>query len=468
MALWDVVRKSFTRGRKRNEPKRDTIQYPQLVSLGQADPHSRRKIVYKNTPKNLRYFSKTPIARRAINAIKLPISLLDWEVVPKADIEMNSELQRQCDAVTNSLRNPNDDDSFLTFCQQVIEDILCGAGAVEIGLSGQEDRPFWLWPVDGLSIHMLPGWGGGSHEARYIQTVGYGSSGQGWGNGVYLRNDELMYIRPNPTTSSPFGFGPLEIAFNSISRQLATADFAGKVSANAVPPFMIDLGDVDKDTILTMRSYWRNDVEGQGVIPIIGTESLEGSAGKTRGANVVQLYPEGDKALFLAYQEFLRTEIAAAFDIGNMNLNMERDVNRSTAEVSEDKDWDGAIKPMARLLKAHIDREIINAALGFSQIEFKWSGMDREDEDATMRILTGYFAKSIFTVNEVRAKLGEEPADHMWADLTEADIEIAKAAARSAGMILDPDLTGGGTGPPVKPAPPEPKPIAARPAPKKR
>jgi hypothetical protein len=445
--ILDALLKPFRRGRRRNEPTRDTLPFPQLISLGQADPHSKRRVVYKSSPKNLRFFSHTPIARRAINAVKQPLAMLDWEITIKAGVTLNSELQRQIDTVTACLANPNDDDSFLTFVQQVTEDILVGAGAIEIGLSGRQDRPVFLWPVDGLSIQLLPAWNGGTNEARYLQTIGYGNSGTGWGEGIYLRNDELVYIRPNPSTATPFGFGPLEIAFNSISRQLAAGEFAGRLAGNALPPFMIDLGEADKDSILTFRQYWRNEVEGQGQIPIISTDVANAeTAGKQRGPNAIRLYPEGDKALYLAYQEFLRTEIAAAFDISNMNLNVERDVNRNTAEVMEDRDWDGAIKPLARLIKAHLDREVIEAALGFSQIEFKWVGLDREDEQATAQILTQYFDRSIFTVNQVREKLGEEPAEGEWADMTHADIEIAKNAARSAGLIEDTELPSQGGG----------------------
>ena len=92
-----------------------------------------------------------------------------------------------------------------------------------------------------------------------------------------------------------------------------------KLAGNALPPFMLDLGEVTGDVVRTWRSYWTNEVEGEGKIPIIGTELVGGSAAanKARGPNVLKLYPEGDKALYLAYQEFLRTEIAAGFDLCN-------------------------------------------------------------------------------------------------------------------------------------------------------
>ena len=107
---------------------------------------------------------------------------------------------------------------------QLINDICCGAGVLEIGKTGYDDRPVFIWPVDGLSVHIFPMWSGGINEARYLQTIGYGGSySVGFTPGVKLRNDEIVYIRPNPTTATPFGFGPMEVAFNSIANQLATA-----------------------------------------------------------------------------------------------------------------------------------------------------------------------------------------------------------------------------------------------------
>lgn len=435
------LRKFFRRGRPRHEPQRETLAWPNLNVLGQASPAANR-IVYKPTPRNLRYFSRTPIAHRAINAIKMPLSMLEWEIVPSEGITENSEIKRQIELVTQCFQQPNRDDNYLSFIQQIVEDILVGAGACEINSRGGDpERPVWLWPTDGLSIHIYPGWAGGRSEARYLQTVGYGSYSVGAGQGVQLRDDELIYIRPNPTTAMPFGYGPLEIAFNSISRQLATGQFAGKLASNARPSIMLDLGDVDQNYLNAFRHYWLHEIEGEGKTPITGSGIVPGQTqGKGSGAQVLKLFPDGDNALFLKYQEFLRTEIAAAFDISNMNLNLERDVNRNTAEVMENKDWDNAIKPMAALLKSHFDNDVIRKGFGFSQIEFKYVGLDREDELQTAQINKLYFDMNVLTPNQIREKLGEPREESTWGDRVAADIEIAKLAARGSKLIFDPEL----------------------------
>lgn len=465
MAVRDFFRlKPRKVGRPPKEADRETIAWPNLSLLGQNPSTQAQRVVYKATPRNLRYFSNMPIARRAINAIRNPLAQLEWEIVPNTGVSPNSEIRRQIEVVTLCLSLPNDDDSFNTLLMQLVNDICCGAGVLEIGQTGYDDRPVFLWVADGLSIHIFPGWRGGKNEARYLQTIGYGGSySVGFTPGIKLRDDEIVYIRPNPTTATPFGFGPMEVAFNSIANQLATAKFSAKLAGNALPPFMIDLGEVSSRVVQTWRSYWTNDIEGEGKIPIIGTELVEGqgAAGKTRGLNVARLYPEGDKALYLQYQEFLRTEIAAAFDISNMSLNLERDVNRSTAEVSEDREWVQAVRPMAQMIASGLTRKVIWETLGFSQIHFAWKGVDREDLEKTSQILQRYFQINVFTPNEIRHKLGEPPTDNAWGDRTKSDADIAIAAARGVGVIDDPNLSSDGTRPPAKPAPTGPKKIAS-------
>lgn len=457
MALLDIF-KGLRPGRNRKVPHRDTVQFPALVQYGQISTASKR-IAYKPTPRNLRYFSRTPYARRAINAIKNPIALLDWEITPAPGVDANSELERQIEIATYVFQHPNNDDSARTLLEQVVEDVLAGAGAIEMQPSGDVLRPLFMWPVDGLTIQLYPGWSGERNEARYVQVVGYGNFvGNGQGQQVQLRDDELIYIRPNPNTGTPFGTGPLEIAFNSIARILGVGEFAGNVATNSRPSIGLDLGEgAGKETIAAFRQFWRNEVEGQGNMPIWGMEAT-GSDGKARGPSVMRFYPEGDDGLYLKYQEFLKSEIAVAFDLSPQNLGVERDVNRNTAEVSEDRDRVQAIKPMAHLLESHFTREVLHKSLGFSQLVFQFKGIEQEDELNLAAVYEKEYANNALTPNEYRQRRGMPPSDNPFSDMLQADVEIAMAAARGAAVVDDPDLTPGAPSPKAK----------AKPAPKRK
>ena len=431
MTIADTLRKALRIGRRPSEPHRDSSPYPAILQLGQTRPG--QKTIIKPTTRNLRHFSKTPYARRAINAIKNPVKMLEWEITPLPGIKETPELLRQIEVASYCFNNPNHDDSFGSLIEQVLEDVLISAGAIETQVSGDPLRPLWMWPVDGLSIQIYPGYTGDTNEARYAQQVGQGAY-SGGGNTIPLRDDELIYIRPNPTTATPFGIAPLEVAFLSISRQLGVGEFAGKVSSNSKPSVMLNLGEgVDGDTLSAYRNYWTNQVEGQGVTPIVGM----------KGGSVERLFPDGDNALYLKYQDFLKAEIATAFDLSPQNLGVERDVNRSTGEVSQERDWDQAIKPRALDLAFYLTRQALHRRLGFYQLKFRFIGLDRVDEDLQSKTFETRYKNNAVTPDEYRELIGLPPMESEWGGMAFADMQIAIQAAHGANQVLDDDLPSG-------------------------
>lgn len=425
MAWYDFL----TGGRKRHEPVRDSTIYPRLMNIGRQR-YTRDRPMVKPTPANLRRFSKTTYARRALKSVKDPISGLDWEIAPKEGIDTNSEIKRQTELVTSCFAKPNIDDSFSTLIEQIIEDMIVGGGgAVEHQLGGNKIRPLWMWPVDGLSIQVFAGWNGDNAQPRYWQALGYGNVGGS--QGVPLRNDELVFIRVDPSTENPFGLGAIEVAFNVINRLMGAQDFAGKVAANATPENLLFFQDASEETLNSIRAYWRNEVEGQGMVPIFG------GAKEIKG---VPLRGSNDEALFLKFQEICVREICAAVGISPQNVGVEKDVNRNTAEVAEDRDWRMTIIPMARRIEMHLNREVIDESLGFSQIEFKWLGLDREDEKASAEIYQIAYKNNRITPNEERARLNQPPSDNPFADMLFADVQIAIEAARGSKVVDDPNL----------------------------
>jgi hypothetical protein len=194
--------------------------------------------------------------------------------------------------------------------------------------------------------------------------------------------------------------------------------------------------------IMAFRQYWRNEVEGQGIMPIWAMSESD-SQGKSRGPSVQRFYPEGDEGLYLKYQEFLHRELASAFDISPQNLGVERDLNRNTSETAEDRDRQQAIKPYAHLLESHITREAIHAKLGFSQLKFQFVGIEQEDEEALAKTYEYEYKNNALTPNEYRERRGMEPMDNDWGDKTFADMEIAISAARGSKVVDDPDIASG-------------------------
>ncbi len=422
---------------RRYGPARETLAYPKLQALfGQ----NRSMGSAKPSPANLRYFSRTVYARRAINAIKNPVAALEWEIVPIG--KPNKTLQAQADLLARCFDRPNHSDSARSLIEQLIEDALVtGAGVAEIGIS-TSDRPLWLWPVDATTVRPVIGWDGRPRSVRFLQSQGYtGASILSDVNAKRLEAQDILYCRMNPASDSPYGFGPLEIAYASINRQLGVGRYAANLASNAQPQNLIYVGQATTtEEILAFRNYWRNEVEGQGQTPIIAN---------TIKPDVLKLHAGGDEALYLKWQAFLIREIATAFGISPQNLGLESDVNRNTSEVAEDRDWDASIKPMAHLIEAHITRDVLAK---FGPFEFRFTGLDREDEKATSAIYATYYQGNVLTPNEQRERMGLQPLKSPWADLCWADVQIAMKGAQGAKQIDDNQLpapnTAGATGEP--------------------
>ena len=127
-----------------------------------------------------------------------------------------------------------------TLLEQVLEDMLVGGfGAVEMELTGDSEQPVALWAVDGATIRINPKWKGGNDVPRYAQA----SLLQSPDKAIPLDDDQLMYIRMNPRTHTPFGLGPLEVAFETVNSLLSAQRFAGKLASNAVVQYALWLNE---------------------------------------------------------------------------------------------------------------------------------------------------------------------------------------------------------------------------------
>lgn len=423
-------RKNKKIGRRNSEPQRDTYSYP--LTFGWGGGYTRRTALRPNTA-NLRYFSRTPYVRRAINALKNPIKLNRWEIVPTNKKAESAELKRQADVSTNCFTHPNHDDSFDSLLEKVIEDYaVFGAGCIEHQLGNDSIRPVFMWPVDAQSIFVSPIWTGDPADPRYLQMLGYNTLTMLNEVGVPLRNDELVYIKANAANDTPYGFGPVQIAFDDICRYLGIAEYAGNISGNASPENLIWLQKYTQQQLMAFRQWFRNEIEGQAQTPFIGGDAE---------IKAIKLHSGNDDALYLKYQEFLRTAIAVSFDLSPQNLGIERDVNRSTSEVAEDRDWDQAIKPLASTIQSYLTREVLHGRLGFYGLQFRFIGLDREDELNLATIYEKDYKNNAITPNEYRARTGKPPMDGFWGDKTSADAQIAIEAARGSKVVDDPALS---------------------------
>jgi phage portal protein BeeE len=375
--------------------KRRTQPLPSILSTYSP----RSDALPKPTPANLHRFAETPIARKAINTIKDRIAGMRWRVQPRKgraveEVELGAE---RILALTDNLDAPNSDDSFRSFCEQVLEDVIVGGfGAIELQATGDASRPLVMWPVDGSTIRMKADWDGQPGSPRYVQATGrYGPDGQ-----IALQDDELCYIRLNPRTHTPFGLGRLEVAFETINEFLGAHRYAARLASNSVVQYALWLQDLGPAQHERLIHWWQDEIEGTGRVPILSVESKP---------EVLRFGQGTDSDLRLAWQEFLLRVIADAFDLPPFFLGVEHDVNRSTAAELSDLAFRQAIVPTARLFAEHLTRDAISKKLGWGDLEFVFTDVDAKNERDEAEIQEILLRSGVLTVNEVRRMRGLPP-----------------------------------------------------------
>jgi len=415
--------------------------FTQVVQAPGSRGRTRASAAYsampKPTPANLRRFSETPVARRAINTIKDRIAGMRWRIQARSgrSLEQIPDGALRIRALTENFEAPNPDDSFRSLLEQVLEDVIVGGfGAIEIQrtsdqwpvASGREstqypvastqkrhstsdggDRsslqaapgsetpgpPLLMWPVDGATIRIMTDWDGRPDSPRYVQVTGLsGAKGQ-----VVLNDDELSYIRLNPRTHTPFGLGRVEVAFETINSFLSAHRYAGRLAANSVVEYALWIQGLTPANHERLIRWWQDEIEGTGRVPIMSAESKP---------EVLRFGAGTDADLRLAWQEFLLRVIADAFDLPAQFLGVTSDVNRATAAEMTEMAFRSAIVPTARLVAEYLTRDAIGKKLGWTDLEFVFTDVDATDEMQQAQIDEILLRNGVLTVNEVRRARG--------------------------------------------------------------
>ena len=377
----------------------------------------------KQIPYNLRQLSRTPVARRAINLIKNSVTQLRWDIRPIEGATLTVDKAEQNERIKIAkyvFAHPNNDDSFQTILEMEIEDLcVLGATARELQLTPDPDRPLKMWAVDTESIKVFAGWSEGHAELpRYAQQV------HGQKDALVFYDDEIVYVKDNPTTSSVFGVSKMDVAFQSLVHFIGVQAMSGRAGADQISKVWLWWDQPQTETnYQIVRRHIQNEAEGQAKISMVGgmkkPEVLE-----------IQATEIGD--LLLPWQELLIRMIGNAFDMSATALGVEHDVNRAVGEVLADSDYRSAVVPMAVRLKAAFTRRIIHQKLGWLDLEFVFLNIDDPDLTTKLAMCQGGYSMNALTPDDVTTLMGWPKSISPFAKLTQFESMIVLAEAQAA------------------------------------
>jgi HK97 family phage portal protein len=392
--------------------ERKTAMLPAILSPYNG-PRGAQNALPKPTPANLRRFAETPVVRRAINVVKDKVASMDWQVrVRRGYCAMSIEdAQQKLDVLRRCLEEPNASDSFRVLWEQVIEDLLVGGfGAVEMEATGDPLRPFHLWAVDGATIQIDSRWDGAVDSPRYAQATGrLGTDGY-----VPLLDAELMYVRLNPRTHTPFGLGRLEVAFETVNQFLSANRYAGRLASNSVVQYALWLDEATPEQHDRLIRWWQDEIEGTGRVPVLSTPNKP---------EVLRFAGGTDADLRIEWQEMLIRLIANAFELPPMLLGVSTDVNKATAGELADEAFQSAVVPVAKLIAEHITRDLFAKKLGWREFEFCFNDLETRDETREVEMQKTLIECGVLTVDEVRQMRGLPPLSALSPSENQSEVQ---------------------------------------------
>lgn len=393
-------------GRKPKQPVRETS----LAYYGTGTTKTIYSTISKEvTADCLRKFANHPICRRAISIVKNGLLNCEW-IVEKKNLADSANYDEVIKTINRCIEQPNYSDSFRSLYGAIIEDILTGdCGCIEIVQGADPNKPLWLYPVDGFTIQVRTEFITSPKDIKYLQRSADGRE-------IKLADEDIMYHRLNDFTHTPMGVSPVETAFTLINYLINSQKYAGIVTSNAVPKYILNLGEnLDEQTLVRFRKYFDEEVYGSGKTPLVGG---------SKGIKAEKISADSDDGLYLQWQHFLIAIIAFSFGVDPKRLNEGSQTDRSTVDEQRENVFDEAIKPLAKVLEENINKKVIGR-LGYNeQLIFRFVFEDNETrkKQKSDRILNEYNS-DLLMLDEAREMLGYSKIKGKFGKMLKSEIK---------------------------------------------
>ena len=222
---------------------------------------------------------------------------------------------------------------------------------------------------------------------------------------VDYTRDELLYLPRNPRVHKFYGFSPVEqiVLTVNIALRRSVSQLQYFTDGTVPAAFATVPTGWTPQQIEQFQEYWDTLVEGDQARR---RQVRWGPA----GAKITMLR---DAPLQDTFDEWLARIVSFAFSLPPTPFV--KQMNRATAETAQSTALKEGLGPLKVWIKELVD-ELIQSRLGFAHLAFRWQNATAVDPAVRAEILTTYQAHAVYSVNEVRTKLGETPIAKPWAN----------------------------------------------------
>lgn len=222
---------------------------------------------------------------------------------------------------------------------------------------------------------------------------------------VDYTTDELIYVPRNPRVHKFYGFSPVEqiILTVNIALRRAASQLQYFTEGNIPAAFASVPTDWNPDQIKAFQTYWDAVIEGDQTYK----RKVRFVPGGTKVENIK------DAPLKDEFDEWLARVICYAFSLPPTAFV--KQMNRATSDTQQEAALKEGLAPIMIWVKEVMDY-LIQSVMGYADLQFQWSEEEALDPTSQQTILTGYQKTGNYSINDIRAKLGEDPIDHPGAN----------------------------------------------------
>jgi HK97 family phage portal protein len=391
----------------------------------------------------VRKLANSPYVLSVINTICDRINGIDWDIKPKAGIEMSDKIKKKISEIKTFLNNPNNNfESFRDLQRAMVRDILeLDSGVLEKVFDKHDKKQLkQLFVRDGATILKNPdvhGYIGGREEfielSQKINSAIYDQNrldDPNYMTRVYnqLYTDKAAYFQYGWTPGSmPVPFGKRELIYVQMNHR--SDSIYGRSNVMLLSEIILTLiygGRYHLD-------FYINNNVPQGIVSIVNANSKQIDAFRSRMSDRIFEYDEFDKyrkknfsipivggdAKFtpwiipsehmqvLEQQKWFQRIVWQVFGIGPDEMGDTENANRATSNESSRILKKKAIKPYLIKLQYVYNNEIIPELDPDNEVEFVFDNYDIEEDYRLAEVLT--IKLNYLTINEIRELEGKKP-----------------------------------------------------------
>ena len=347
------------------------------------------------SPEQLRNFARLIPAQRALSIIANGVLNMPWTITPLAgkeeDQPIDDKVKDEIKAIENAFKRPNrqTETTYPAMVWSIVTDLVTLGYACVERQPGDDERPFWWWAVDAARIYANPEWTPSNDEVhRWEERDRFGLL-------VNQINDEnLFLVKLRSSSYELIPPSPLEIVYEVLEGWLGISRWQNNTTANAVREYLVCIEDCQTQVELDrVRDYLKSNV-GTGEVPVIGGR-----------VNVQKMGARNDEELYPGHTDYLMRLMAIGFNLTSQDMGLVPHDNRATAEVAYTSTFQNAVKPVAVLIEASENVELLNFYDCDAYIkEFVDTEPTNQKEEA--EVAEKLYASNLATRNEARKRLG--------------------------------------------------------------